>query len=129
MSTYKTGMVFGVFDRLHKGHEYFLSRAQKQCNKLIVVVTPDEVVLKLKQKKPSLGVDERVAKIVSFILSAVVVEGDKDIGSWQVLKVHTPDVVFLGYDQQGIAKEMEALNQSYEYIDSFQPERYKTSLL
>ncbi len=122
-------MVFGVFDRFHKGHEYFLSQAHTQAEQLVVVVTLPEVVESIKKKAPFDAFEERIGNIKKFNLDFRVVPGDKELGSWQILKDHEPDIIFLGYDQQGIARELDRLNFPYLYIDAHYPEKYKSSLL
>jgi|GEM_PF-563821 len=159
------GMVFGVFDDLHLGHEFFLSEVAKECverkcSKLIVVVTLPEVVSFLKKKLPRQNLEERLGGVETFFKSEKfftsktfgnkagtevqfsVIPGDKEIGSWKVLKAHKPNVIFLGYDQQAIAKELDKLKRlassnpkadfvgdfSYKFIESFMPEKYKSSL-
>jgi FAD synthetase len=128
-------MVFGVFDGLHPGHEHFLTEAAKRCHSLTVVVTPKSVVQKLKKRTPKNSFDDRVAKIGEFaaahdpVIELEVVSGDESTGDWQILKTYKPEVVFLGYDQQQIAGELDRMNMAYEFIGSFEPEKYKSSLL
>ena len=40
-------LVFGTFDPLHRGHEYFLGQAKKLGDELLVVVVELLVVVKL----------------------------------------------------------------------------------
>ena len=47
----KKVMVFGTFDGIHDGHRHFLREAKKQGEELIVAVSKDEVVQKLKNRK------------------------------------------------------------------------------
>ncbi len=134
------GLVFGVFDNLHPGHEFFLSETAKECDELVVVVTLPEVADLLKGKLPKKSLEERISDVKDFFTSEhllgrngidmqfSVVAGDKEIGSWKVLKEYKPDVIFLGYDQQGIAKELDKLSFSYKFVASYQPEKYKSSL-
>ena len=148
------GMVFGVFDNLHPGHEFFLLEAAKDCDELVVVVTLPEIVSLLKGKTPKKSLEERIGDIRDFFadkkilsrtgveLEFFVVAGDKEIGSWNILKQYKPDVIFLGYDQQAIARELDKLKAlvlpkleatsfgvfSYKFIESYEPEKYKSSL-
>lgn len=126
-------MVFGVFDGFHKGHEYFLSEALKRCSKLTVVVAVPEMVELMKKKRPMHTLEDRIQAIKDFAVDVTpnisVIPGDATLGEWNVLKIHQPDMVILGYDQQGIAGEMERLGIPYEYINSYHPEIYKTSLM
>ncbi len=133
------GMVFGVFDGLHLGHEYFLTEAVKQCDELVVVVTIDDVVLHFKNRLPKFGLAERMEKIKDFseILTqnfktkVTVLAGDSvgEMGQWNVLKNHQPNVVFIGYDQGGIGDEMDKLGLPTVTIQAHYPEKYKSSII
>lgn len=59
------GYTTGVFDLFHIGHVNILRRAKSLCDKLIVGVSSDELVL-LKNKKSVIPFDERI-EIVSSI--------------------------------------------------------------
>jgi cytidyltransferase-like protein len=123
------GMVFGVFDGLHTGHEHFLKTAASRSSELVVVVAPDEAVRILKGKAPRRSLEERMAAIAAFNPAFMVVPGDEAPGSWQVIVSHEPDVVYLGYDQQALAGELDAHGVNYEFLSSHEPEKYKSSLL
>lgn len=122
-------MVFGVFDGLHPGHQYFLTDAQKRCEQLIVVLTQSEMVLSMKGFSPHHSYTDREQAIKNFNPQVIVVPSDEILGSWQVLKTHQPDMVFLGHDQHGIAKELEKISIPFTYLDAHHPEKYKSSLL
>lgn len=123
------GLVFGVFDGLHLGHQYFLTEALKRSDNLVVVVTLDEVVASLKKHLPINCLAERMNRIKEFNSNLIVVPGDLVSGQWQVLKDNLYDIIWLGYDQQGIAKELDKLKIIYEFLKPYQPEVYKSSLL
>jgi len=123
------GIVFGVFDGLHEGHTFFLSQAAQRCDTLTVVVTRSEMVLAMKGKAPMNDYEARADAIRHFNPKAHVISGDAVHGSWKVLEDHTPHMVFLGHDQQGIAAELDRMNIPYQWIDSHKPEVYKSSLL
>ncbi len=125
----KRGMVFGVFDGLHPGHEFFLTAAARNCGELVVVVTTSEAAALLKGRIPRQDISERIAAIKSYGQDFIVVAGDAVPGSWKVLKDHSPDVIFLGYDQHGIARELDRLGFAYRFVESFKPEVYKSSLI
>ncbi len=126
---YKSGVVFGVFDLFHSGHQYFLTQSRSKCEKLIVVVTPDSIVREFKGKDPIDSFEKRMRAVQEFGNDYVVVAGDSHAGSWNIFSLYPPDVVFLGYDQQGIASELEKLHVPYVYIDAYKKEQYKTSKL
>ncbi len=122
-------MVFGVFDGLHPGHHYFLSEAAKKCEELVVAVTLSEVVSLLKGKFPKYDYHERVREITKFNPQLKITPGDLTLGEWNVLKEHQPNIIFLGYDQQGIARELEKLNKPFIFLPAYHPEKYKSSLM
>jgi cytidyltransferase-like protein len=128
-SPHKTGVVFGVFDGLHQGHKYFLTEAAKQCEKLIVSVTASEAVFHLKGHLPQYEYVERVAAIQAFNPKLKVVQGDQTLGKWTALKKYAPEIVILGHDQQTIAKELMKLRIHFIFLDSYHPEKHKSSLL
>lgn len=128
-SVYKIGVVFGVFDGLHKGHRYFLTEAIKRCEKLIVAVTAEEAVLQLKGHLPRYEQKERISAIRNFNPKLTVVQGDRVLGKWSVLKKYTPNIVFLGHDQQAIAEELTKLHTSFVFLGSHHPEKHKSSII
>ncbi len=124
-----TGMVFGVFDGFHPGHQFFLSQARARCERLVVVVALSEVVERMKKRPPLYSYEERVARIKEFDSSLTVVPSDPGLGDWQVLKNHQPDIVFLGYDQVALGQALADIAMPHAFIDSHYPEKYKSGLL
>ncbi|MDO8581911.1 MAG: adenylyltransferase/cytidyltransferase family protein [bacterium] len=104
----KKVLVFGTFDILHPGHLYFLREAKKHGEHLTVVVTPSAVVKQLKGKAPMFGEVHRVAtvKLMSFVDQVLI--GDRTLSTFEVLKKSKPDVICIGYDQETLAKYIEA---------------------
>ena len=123
------GMVFGVFDGLHEGHRDFLQQARAKCGKLIVVLTLPEAVRELKGREPKRSYEERANALKAFDPTLTVVQSDARLHSWEVLSAHKPDMVFLGYDQQAIATELEKMGVPFESLDAHRPETFKSSLL
>ena len=122
------GMVFGVFDNFHPGHEYFLTEAAKLCEELTVVVTPSLVVRLLKKADPKNSFDVRLAAICKYNVRYNVVQGDETLGSWTILQKYSPDIVILGYDQSGLAEELARRDVPYVTLPAHYPEKYKSSL-
>lgn len=135
MQKFSRGIVFGVFDGLHPGHQYFLTEATKQCAELVVVITIDEVVLHFKKRLPKFNLAERMEKITSFgenlNTKITVAAGDRlgEMGQWLVLKKYQPDVVFIGYDQMKIGAEMARVGVAVKSIEAYYPEKYKSSII
>ena len=121
-------LVFGTFDRLHPGHKYFLSEAEKR-GKLFVSVALGKTVAKIKGKKPRQNQEVRVRAIREASPSAEVSLGSESDYLKPVRDI-SPDLILLGYDQNlppGIS--MEDLNCEIERLGAFEPEKYKSSLI
>ena len=103
----KRVMVFGVFDRLHPGHVYFLKQARKLGRELIVVVARDKTVIDLKNKKPSQDEKIRSGVLKKSGLADKIALGDKTSGSYIILKKCKPDIICLGYDQKELQKDLQ----------------------
>ena len=100
-------MVFGVFDGLHPGHQYFLSQAGEYGN-LIVVVARDANAQQLKHKTPTYNQEKRIAAIREFLPDATVILGDKRQGTYEVVKTYRPAMILLGHDQEKLYEDLQA---------------------
>ena len=91
------GYTTGVYDLFHVGHLSILNKAKKMCDKLIVGVTTDELMISYKNKKSVIPYEER-SEIVSNIKSVdVVVPQDSmnKLDAWKKLKFN---IMFVGDD-------------------------------
>lgn len=127
--SYIKGMVFGVFDGLHEGHAHFLRDAKARCGELVVVVASDESARGLKGHAPHESLAARMAAVCAFDASLHVVEGDEVPGSWHILASETPDMIFLGYDQQALAGALKERGVPFQFLSAHEPERFKSSIL
>jgi glycerol-3-phosphate cytidylyltransferase-like family protein len=91
-------------------------------------VTLSEIVVLLKERLPVHDFSNRVSKIKEFNPRFIVIPGDKKLGAWDVLKAYSPDKIFLGYDQQSIAKALDKLKVPYVFLESYKPDKHKSSL-
>lgn len=97
------GYTSGVYDLFHVGHLNLLNNAKKMCDKLIVGVTTDELMLDYKKKQSVIPYKER-SEIVANIKSVdVVVPQDtmNKIDAWQKLKFN---MMFVGDDWHNTSK-------------------------
>jgi FAD synthetase len=98
--------IFGVFDGIHEGHLYFINEAKKEGNHLVAIVARDKVVEGLKGKFPKYSEVDRVNALLKIADIDLVLLGDPKIGMYNVLKEVKPDIVFLGYDQEALYKNL-----------------------
>ncbi len=122
-------MAFGVFDGFHEGHKHFLNNAGAQCEQLVIVVTEDSMVRHMKKISPKYSYAERVQTIAAHNPTWTIVPSDTLMGTWQVIKDHEPDIVFLGHDQQAMAEALKVIHMPYEFLEAHEPGTYKSSLL
>lgn len=93
----KIGYTTGVYDLFHIGHLLLLNNAKSLCDRLIVGVSTDELVIECKRKQPLIPFEERI-EIVRNIKSVdvVVPQYSKDkLDAWKRYKF---DIMFVGDD-------------------------------
>jgi glycerol-3-phosphate cytidylyltransferase len=103
MKKYKIGYTTGVFDLFHIGHLNILKKAKEQCEYLIVGVTMDEEVKRVKNKVPIICFNERrdIVDAIKFVDKVVPEEDTDKIKAWEKYKY---DVIFKGSDWKGTKK-------------------------
>ncbi|MCW1930037.1 MAG: adenylyltransferase/cytidyltransferase family protein [Candidatus Kerfeldbacteria bacterium] len=120
-------LVFGTFDLLHPGHNFFLREAAKRGDELYVVVARDSNVERLKGCRPHENEEVRLAHVAAH---PSVTNARLGYEEWekrlQVLDDIQSDVICLGYDQK--AKIPEGA-YTVERLPSFEPEKYKSSII
>ncbi|MFA6018296.1 MAG: adenylyltransferase/cytidyltransferase family protein [Patescibacteria group bacterium] len=131
----KTGLVFGTFDGLHEGHRAMFKQARDIVDQVVVALPSDEAVLSLKGKAPKYTWKDRSSALAESRLVDEIISGDEEIGAYKVIAQINPEVVFVGYDQTVLQKDLEEFfhhqTHSPEIItlNAYYPERYKSSLL
>ncbi len=123
------GLVFGVFDMLHEGHKYFLKEAASRCDELVAVVARSEIVRAMKGKEPKQSLEERMQSLEAWDRSITARAGDERQGTWKAIMEEKPHVIFVGYDQKDIAKELEGFGIRIVVIGAHEPDTFKSSLL
>ena len=103
------GYTTGVFDMFHVGHLNLLARACEQCDRLIVGVSTDDVVLDYKGHAPIVPFAERVAivKAIRYVDEVVPQTLMDKFAAWEKLHFNR---LFHGNDWKGSAmyNEVEA---------------------
>lgn len=126
---------FGAFDGLHDGHRYMLEAARTFGDYLIVAVTQDTVIERLKGKKPRLPVAARIQKLQQMAIADLVIPGDNEISTWKVLQAHQPQTVALGYDQSRLHDALVRASDTFPFpirivlLPSLRPEELHSSIL
>ncbi|MGB9713856.1 MAG: adenylyltransferase/cytidyltransferase family protein [Candidatus Bathyarchaeales archaeon] len=103
----KIVLASGVFDLLHLGHVRFLEEAKKAGGKdaeLIVIVARDSTVERRKGKKPIMPENQRRALVESLKVVDEAILGYEGFDIGGVIEKIKPDVIAVGYDQDGMEK-------------------------
>jgi len=106
---YKVGTLTGSFDGLHMKHVDVIVSAEKQCDILIMAITPNSAITPRKSKpgdkRPKFDAEARASHIQDFgHADAVLVigEGQTNVAElWaNMLKELKPDISFIGGDRK-----------------------------
>lgn len=92
-----TGYTTGVFDLFHIGHLNLLRNAKALCDRLIVGVTTDTLMMEYKKKKCVIPFKERreIVRHVDFVDAVIPQESMNKLEIWQKLKF---DIMIVGDD-------------------------------
>lgn len=124
----KKVLAFGVFDKLHPGHKYFLRQAKKHGGCLIVVIARDSNVAKIKGKKPKQSEEARLKNIKKLKSIDKAILGYKNYKNRsKIIKKINPNIICLGYDQADLklrSKKIKIIR-----LKPHHPHKYKSSLL
>lgn len=127
-------MCFGTFDILHPGHIFFLKESKKLGDNLVVVVALDSTISAVKGIVPKYNEKQRVEHIRDLRIADKVMVG-YEADKYEVIEEINPDVIALGYDQNGYADTLKAemekrkMNPKIVRLDSYKEEHYKSSKL
>jgi len=129
-------LIFGVFDGIHEGHLSFINDAKKEGDHLVAIVARDSIVENLKGKLPKYNEVERINELLKIPEVDLVLLGDAELGTYNVLKEVKPDIIFLGYDQTALYKDLNKTIKSgklseIEIIigEPYKPEEFHSSIL
>lgn len=130
-------MVFGTFDMVHPGHEDLFRQARALAPQphLIVSVARDSATARVKGTAPRNSEQARLAALQKHPLVDEALLGDEK-GYIEHIVRAKPDIIALGYDQEGeyvehVAADLAAAGLSARIVrlQPFHPETYKTSRL
>ena len=99
----KIGYTTGVFDLFHIGHLNILRNAKEYCDYLIVGVTTDEEVVRIKNRTPIIPYEERmkIVEAIKFVDRAVPEDDADKLLAWKELRFN---IIFKGDDWKGTPK-------------------------
>lgn len=129
----KVVLTFWTFDRLHLGHQYYLSQAREYGDYVVTIVARDSTVLKVKGRLPFSTEDQRLENLKKTARSDEVVLGREDWFDW-CLDYYQPDVICMGYDQGDVSGRLKAEDWTRKglkivRIAPYMPDKWKSSLL
>ncbi len=130
-------MVFGTFDMVHAGHEdlFRQARALAPDPYLVVSIARDASVARIKGSPARNSEKDRLAAVSGNALVDEAILGDEE-GYIAHIKAVAPDIIALGYDQEG--EYVKNLNEDLHQVgldarvvrlSPHKPHVYKTSKL
>lgn len=130
-------MIFGTFDMIHPGHEDMFRQARALAEEpfLIVSLARDSVAARFRKEAPRAPEEARRELLEAHPLIDKAVLGDES-GYVTHIAEENPDVIALGYDQEGeyvenLETELASVGLFPQIVrlEAFKPEIYKTSKL
>ncbi len=105
----KKVLAFGTFDKLHRGHLYYLKQAKKHGH-LTVLIARDITVNAVKGRFPENNEQKRLTQVKRLGIADNVILGNFS-NKYTILDYVKPDIIALGYDQKffvdDLRKELE----------------------
>ncbi|NQV89937.1 adenylyltransferase/cytidyltransferase family protein [Candidatus Uhrbacteria bacterium] len=102
----KRVLVFGTFDGIHPGHEFFLRSAKSRGTYLIVGVARDVHVEELKDRRPHIPEQKRLTAIQKLSTVDDAHLCDERLNSFQIVEYTHPDMIVLGHDQTDLEQAL-----------------------
>ena len=122
------GYTSGVYDLFHIGHLNLLRNAKGLCDKLIVGVSTDELILEYKKKKPIIPFQERmeIIRAIKYVDAVIPQENMDKLSVWKKLQFN---IMFVGDDWYDSDKwnELDAIFKSNGVRISYFPYTKGTS--
>ncbi len=103
----KTVLTSGAFDLIHYGHIRLLEEAKRLGGpdaRLVVIVARDETIRRRKGRPPVIPEDQRRAVIEALKVVDEALLGYEDLDMATVIERVKPDIIAVGYDQDGIER-------------------------
>jgi len=111
---YKIGFTQGVYDMFHVGHLNLLINAKKHCEKLIVGVNSDELVLGYKGKETVIKESDRkyIVENIKCVDEVIIVD---TLDKSEIYKNVMFDAIFIGDDWKGSPRWIETEKSMSQY--------------
>lgn len=128
-------VVFGIFDKVHKGHQSLFRQAKKYGDELVAIIGRDSAVLYFKNKIPKYSQETRLSLVLKEKDVDKVVLGDNEHGTYCVLIKLNPDVVCFGYDQLELEQNFKEWVKKQELdikvvrLKPYYPKKYHNSIM
>jgi FAD synthetase len=111
----KTILIFGTFDFLHSGHLHAFQEAKKLGDRLVVSIARDVSVENIKGKTPIHSEEERLRLVQHIDVVDEAFLGDEELGVYSFFSELKPDIIALGYDQDGLKLDLERFIKKHNY--------------
>ena len=99
-------LAFGTFDLFHAGHVFFLEQASALGDELYVSVARDAHIQTLKHHEPMRDQEARLATVIRQPCVKSAQLSDETLGSYGVIRSIKPNIIALGFDQDGLATDL-----------------------
>lgn len=133
---FKTVTIFGTFDGIHEGHLAFIRDAKNLGDRIVAIIARDQIVEKLKSKKPMNDESSRIKDIMEVPEVDIAYLGDPSSDTYNILKEIKPDLIYLGYDQQELLESLKKAMKNkiipkieIKIGEAYKPEKFKSSII
>lgn len=120
MKKYNVGITFGAYELFHIGHLNLLKQASLLCDQLIVCVSDDEYIEKVKGHKAVISLEDRREILKSVRYVDIVDVQRLSYGKKELIEKYSVDVIFVGNDWTPETFSGEGLGVPVIYLDRTQ---------
>jgi FAD synthetase len=121
----KRVLVFGTFDGIHAGHEFFLRSAKARGTELVVGVARDAHVEQFKERKPVQPETKRMKVVEGLAYVDTARLCDDTPSTFKIVEEVAPDLIVLGHDQTDLEKALIAwMGVSGHYVPMMRTKKY-----
>ncbi|MEI0799630.1 adenylyltransferase/cytidyltransferase family protein [Brachyspira intermedia] len=115
------GYTAGAFDLIHIGHIRHLKLAKSKCDYLIVGISTDDFIKKIKNKNPIFSLEERIEIVnsIKYVDKTIIQYDENKFEVWEQYKFN---IMFSGDDWKGNPRfekyrlELEKVGAKLEFL-------------